>query len=75
MIKFTPKEKPCNRITDYEQLKRGQTYLVDGKPYIFCLNNDNYTFTNLKDGKIDYNTSYILRDCTVVPADFELTEL
>ena len=75
MIKFTPKVKPSNRITDIIQLGRGHTYLVDNKPYIFCLNNGIFHFTNLKDGEIDYNPRYTLRDYTVVPADFELIEI
>ena len=74
MINFTPKEKPSNRVTDVEQLESGQTYLSDGKPYIYLEQDEVGYFLNFQDN-IMVGPSYLVHNFTVIQADFELTEL
>ena len=75
MINFTPKVEPSNRVTNYRQLKHGHTYLVNGDPYIYSLNNGNFHFVNFQTGRINYDIVDNFGNHVIVPADFELIEI
>jgi len=74
MIKFTPKEKPSNRITDVTQLENGQTYLIAVSPYIYLEEDEHCYFLDLQ-GYNRRNPGYLVQNYTVIQADFEITEL
>jgi len=74
MIKFTPKEKPDDRITDVDQLKHGDPCVANGEPLLFVEMGMYFQFISLTTNKW-ISVIDTLESKYVTKADFELTEL